>query len=60
MSPAPIPSKGQARDDPHSLLLENIDMSDSELFETDTHLRYFERLRKEDPTQLPVRVHPTA
>ncbi len=29
--------------------LDRIDVSDSELFETDTHWGYFERLRKEDP-----------
>jgi cytochrome P450 len=45
----PVPSKGQAGVDPSSIPLAKIDMSDSELFETDTHWRYFERLRKEDP-----------
>ena len=43
------PSKGQAGVDPYSVPLEKIDVSDSELFETDTHWGYFERLRKEDP-----------
>ncbi len=43
------PSKGQAGVDPYTLPLEKIDVSDSELFETDTHWKYFERLRKEDP-----------
>jgi cytochrome P450 len=42
-------SKGQAGVDPHSIPLDRIDVSDSELFETDTHWGYFERLRKEDP-----------
>jgi cytochrome P450 len=45
----PAPSKGQAGTDPYSIPLERIDVSDSELFETDTHWGYFERLRKEDP-----------
>ena len=45
----PIPSKGQAGADPYSVPLDKIDVSDSELFETDTHWGYFERLRKEDP-----------
>jgi len=45
----PIPSKGQAGADPYSIPLDQIDVSDSELFETDTLWGYFERLRKEDP-----------
>ena len=45
----PIPSKGQAGADPYSIPLAKIDVSDAELFETDTHWGYFERLRKEDP-----------
>jgi cytochrome P450 len=44
-----IPSKGQAGADPYSIPLEEIDVSDPELFETDTLWGYFERLRKEDP-----------
>jgi cytochrome P450 len=44
-----LPSKGQANADPYSIPLDKIDVSDSELFETDTHWGYFERLRKEDP-----------
>ena len=43
------PSKGQAGSDPRSVPLDRIDVSDSELFETDTHWGYFERLRREDP-----------
>ena len=39
----------QAGADPYSIPLERIDVSDAELFETDTHWGYFERLRKEDP-----------
>ena len=53
MSHAPAkaapPSKGQAGADPRSIPLEKIDVSDSELFETDTHWGFFERLRREDP-----------
>jgi cytochrome P450 len=52
MSAAPVkptPSKGQAGADPYSIPLERIDVSDAELFETDTMWGYFERLRKEDP-----------
>ena len=47
--PAVLPSKGQAGADPYSIPLEKIDVSDAELFETDTHWGYFERLRKEAP-----------
>jgi len=46
---SPAPSKGQAGADPYSIPLDRIDVSDSEIFETDTHWGYFERLRKEDP-----------
>jgi cytochrome P450 len=51
MSESPLipPSKGQANLDPRDVPLEEIDVSDSELFETDTHWGYFERLRNEDP-----------
>jgi cytochrome P450 len=45
----PPPSKGQAGADPSSIPLDRIDVSDAELFETDTHWGYFERLRREDP-----------
>ncbi len=44
-----FPSLGQAGTDPYSVPLEKIDMSDSEIFETDEIWGYFERLRKEDP-----------
>jgi cytochrome P450 len=44
-----VRSKGQAGADPGTIPLAKIDVSDSELFETDTHWGYFERLRKEDP-----------
>ena len=43
------PSLGQAGADPYSVPLEKINVADSELFSTDTHWGYFERLRKEDP-----------
>jgi cytochrome P450 len=42
-------SKSLAFVDPYSVPLEEIDMSDAELFRTDTIWGYFERLRKEDP-----------
>ncbi|MBW2292253.1 MAG: cytochrome P450 [Deltaproteobacteria bacterium] len=45
----PIPSLGQAGADPYSIPLDKIDVSDGEIFETDTLWGYFERLRKEDP-----------
>jgi len=47
--PTSLPSKGQAGADPYAIALDKIDVSDSELFETDTHWGYFERLRREDP-----------
>jgi len=45
----PFASKGQAGADPYSIPLDQIDVSDAELFETDTLWGYFERLRNEDP-----------
>lgn len=39
----------QANTDPYAVPLDKIDVSDSELFETDTLWGYFERLRAEDP-----------
>ena len=35
--------------DPYSIPLDEIDVSESRLFETQAHWKYFERLRKEDP-----------
>ena len=35
--------------DPQTVALEDIDMSRPELFQTDSHWAYFERLRREDP-----------
>lgn len=49
LEPNPILSKGQAGADPYSIPLDKIDVSDSELFFTDTLWGYFERLRNEDP-----------
>jgi len=49
MSQSLVPSKHQAGADPSSIPLDRIDVSDSELFETDTLWGYFERLRREDP-----------
>jgi cytochrome P450 len=46
---SPLASKGQAGADPYSVPLAKIDVADPELFETDTHWGWFERLRKEDP-----------
>jgi cytochrome P450 len=43
------PTKGQAGADPASVPLASIDVSDSELFATDTLWGWFERLRREDP-----------
>jgi cytochrome P450 len=45
----PLPSRRQAGTDPYAVPLEKIDVSDAELFETDTLWGWFERLRKEDP-----------
>jgi cytochrome P450 len=45
----PLPSRRQAGTDPYAVPLDEIDVSDPELFETDTHWGYFERLRREDP-----------
>ena len=47
-TPRPV-SKGQAGTDPYSIPLEEIDVSDSELFETNTLWGYFARLREEAP-----------
>ncbi len=44
-----VSSQGQAGADPDSIPIAKIDVSDSELFETDTLWGYFERLRNEDP-----------
>ena len=45
-----VPQPGrQAGRDPHSIPLDEIDVSDLELWTTDSHGGYFERLRKEDP-----------
>jgi len=46
---APALSKGQVGVDPWSIPLEKIDVADSDLFATDTHWGWFERLRNEAP-----------
>jgi cytochrome P450 len=49
-TPLDLPEPGrQAHADPYSIPLDEIDVSDIELFTTDTFWGYFERLRKEDP-----------
>ena len=42
-------SRGQVGIDPYSIPLDEIDVSDFELFTSDTLWGYFERLREEDP-----------
>jgi len=49
LTPDDFPSLGQADTDPWDRPLDKIDVSDAELFETDTMWGYFERLRKEEP-----------
>lgn len=49
MSEAAIGNPQLATSDPWSVPLDEINMSDPTLFQTDTHWGYFERLRKEDP-----------
>jgi len=46
---APRRARRQAGVDPRSIPLDQIDVSDPELFVTDTHWGYFERLREEEP-----------
>jgi cytochrome P450 len=49
-TPAPLPRPGrQAHVDPYSIPLAEIDVSDAELYATDTFWGYFERLRNEEP-----------
>jgi len=49
MSEAAVEKLDLTTADPWSVPLDKINVSDPALFETDTHWRYFERLRKEDP-----------
>ncbi len=49
MSETAIKKLDLTTEDPWSVPLDKINVSDSALFETDTHWGYFERLRKEDP-----------
>src|SRR5580704_12697927 len=44
----------EARDRAWSMPLEEIDVADPRLFETDSHWPYFERLRREDPVHYAV------
>jgi cytochrome P450 len=46
---APDPSRKEARERAASLPLEDFDPGNPELFRSDTHWPYFDRLRKEDP-----------
>ncbi|MBU1374836.1 MAG: cytochrome P450 [Alphaproteobacteria bacterium] len=54
MDDASIDVKRAARDAAYAMPLEDIDPGDNELFRTDTHWPYFERLRKEDPVHWSV------
>ncbi len=49
MSEATSQKPAQSETDPHAIPLDQIDVSDPGLFQTDTHWGYFERLRNEDP-----------
>ncbi len=49
MDDASIDVKRAARDAAYAMPLDQINPADNELFRTDTHWPYFERLRKEDP-----------
>ena len=52
MSDGAVDLKAEARARAYSIPLEDINVADPELFKTDTHWPYFERLRKEDPVHL--------
>ena len=54
MDDGAIDLKRAARDAAYAMPLADIDPSDPELFRTDTHWAYFERLRKEDPVHWAV------
>jgi cytochrome P450 len=54
MDDGAIDLKRAARDAAYAMPIEEIDPSDAELFRTDTHWPYFERLRKEDPVHWSV------
>jgi len=49
MDDASIDVKRAARDAAYAMPIDQINPADNELFRTDTHWPYFERLRKEDP-----------
>ena len=42
----------QAKRDPYDIPLDQIDMSDSSLYQNNLHLKFFERLRDEAPVHL--------
>jgi len=54
MDDGAIDVKRAARDAAYAMPLEEINPADPELFRTDTHWAYFERLRKEDPVHWAV------
>jgi len=54
MDDASIDLQRAARDAAYSMPLDQINPADPELFRTDTHWPYFERLRKEDPVHWAV------
>jgi cytochrome P450 len=56
MDDAGIDIRRAARERAYSIPIEEIQVADDELFRTDTHWPYFERLRNEDPVHLAV--HP--
>jgi len=51
MSDGAVDLKAEARARAYSIPLDDINVADPELFKTDSHWPYFERLRKEDPVQ---------
>ena len=57
MSVAQDHSEEYTAPDPYTLPLETLDVSDSRLFETQQHFKYFERLRKEDPIHYLSLIH---
>ncbi len=49
MRGTPFGREREPKIDPYSLPLDQLDVADPDLFSTNSHWRYFERLRKEDP-----------
>jgi cytochrome P450 len=56
MDDAGLDIRRAARERAYSMPLDEIEVADDELFRTDTHWPYFERLRREDPVHMSV--HP--